>query len=91
MFFRDGNLRLWSCGKQKTLDPFIELSDNVNSVDITDSSLDILCTDTNDMNEDEVGTIGKIVVVGGESGAVQLIDLRGRSIMNSIKLSSGKY
>ena len=43
------------------MDPLIELSDNINSVDITDSSLDILCTDTNDINEDEVGTIGKLV------------------------------
>jgi len=83
---KDGSLRLWSCGKQKTLEPVIELSDNVNTVDITESNLNILCTDTNDMNEDEVGTLGKLVVTGGESGAVKLIDLRGRNILNHFKL-----
>ena len=85
-FFRDGTLRLWSCGKQKTLEPVIELSDNVNTVDITESNLNILSTDTNDMNEDEVGTLGKLIVTGGESGAVKLIDLRGRNILNHFKL-----
>ena len=64
----------------------IELSDNVNTIDITESNLNILCTDTNDMNEDEVGTLGKLVVTGGESGAVKLIDLRGRNILNQLKL-----
>ena len=38
------------------------------------------------MNEDEVGTLGKLVVTGGESGAVKLIDLRGRNILNHFKL-----
>ena len=44
--------------------------------------------DENSLDEDENGTIGKIVVIGGESGSVQLIDLRDRSVLNSTKLDS---
>lgn len=84
---KDGTLRLWSCGKNKILEPVIELSDNVICIDITDSNLNILCSDTEDMSEDEVGTLGKMAVIGGESGSVKLIDLRGRNIMHSANLS----
>ena len=78
---------MWSCGKNKILEPVIELSDNVNCIDVTDSNLNILCSDTEDMSEDEVGTLGKMAVIGGESGSVKLIDLRGRNIMHSANLS----
>ncbi len=40
------------------------------------------------LDEDEAETKGKLCVVGGESGSVQLVDLRGRVIINSLKLTS---
>ena len=39
-------------------------------------------------DEDEVGTLHKILLVGCESGGVHLIDLRGRTILKSLKLYS---
>ena len=44
--------------------------------------------DENSLDENESGTVGKIVVIGGESGSVQLINLRGRNVLNSTKLDS---
>jgi hypothetical protein len=34
-----------------------------------------------------VGTQGKILIVGTENGSVHLVDLKGRSIVNSVKVS----
>ena len=70
------------------IDPVIEASDIINSVDIAESSLDVLDSDCATEREHEFGCRGKILAIGGESGSVQLIDLKGRSILNSVKLKA---
>ena len=87
---KDGHIRLWSCAQQKTIEPTIAINDCINCIDISESNLNLLSTNEN-MSEDEVevGTQGKILIVGTENGSVHLVDLKGRSIINSVKLNSG--
>jgi len=90
---KDGHIRLWNCAQQKTIDPKVAIDDQINCIDISESNLNLLSTNET-MSEDsdeevEVGTQGKILIVGTENGSVHLVDLKGRSIINSVKLNSG--
>ena len=88
---KDGHIRLWNCAQQKSIEPTIAIDDCINCIDITESNLNLLSTNENmpeDLEEDiEVGTQGKILIVGTENGSVHLVDLKGRSIINSVKVS----
>ena len=85
---KDGFIRLWSCGQQKTIEPKIEINDIINSLDMCDSDSSLLDSDPDVMDEDEVGTLGKLLGVGTENGSVLLVDLKGRKVISSIKLNS---
>ena len=87
---KDGHIRLWNCAQQKTIEPKIAIDDQINCIDISESNLNLLSTNENmseDSEEVEVGTQGKILIVGTENGSVHLVDLKGRSIINSVKVS----
>ena len=88
---KDGHIRLWNCAQQKTIEPKIAIEDCINCIDISESNLNLLSTNENisdDLEDEiEVGTQGKILIVGTENGSVHLVDLKGRSIVNSVKVS----
>lgn len=90
---KDGHIRLWNCAQQKNIEPKIAIEDCINCIDISESNLNLLSTNENisdDLEDEiEVGTQGKILIVGTENGSVHLVDLKGRSIVNSVKLNSG--
>ena len=88
---KDGSIRLWNCGLQKTIEPNIEINDCINDVDITETGLNCILNNDEEMESDEneeIGTRGKILVVGTENGSVNLVDLKGRQIITSKKFSA---
>jgi len=90
---KDTYIRLWSCGKQKTIEPTLSVEDCINCVDISESALNILSNEETMSEEDveesdEIGTQGKILIVGTENGSIHLVDLKGRSVINNVKLKS---
>ena len=85
---KDGKIRIWSCGQGQTIEPVIEANDVINCIDVQETNLDIVNRDEPEDPELECGTLGKIAVIGGESGSVQLLDLRNRSVIKSVNLNS---
>ena len=58
---KDTYIRLWSCGKQKTIEPTLSVEDCINCVDISESALNILSNEETMSEEDveesdEIGT-----------------------------------
>merc|ERR1712083_802342 len=55
----------------------------LNNADVDDD----MTTESDDENL-EFGTHGKILIVGTENGTVHLVDVKGRSVINSVRLDS---
>ena len=85
---KDGKVRIWSCSQAKTIEPIIDANDVINCIDVQETNLDIVNRDDPEDPEVECGTVGKIAVIGGESGSVQLVDLRNRSVIKSTNVNS---
>ena len=91
---KDGHVRVWNCAQQKSIEPSIAIEDCINCVDITDSNMNILNNADDDMTTEsddenlEFGTHGKILLIGTENGTVHLVDVKGRSVINSVRLDS---
>ena len=89
---KDGHVRVWNCAQQKSVEPSIAIEDCINCVDLSDSNMNILNNDDQMTESDdenlEFGTHGKILIVGTENGTVHLVDLKGRSVLNSVRLDS---
>lgn len=84
---KDSYICLWNCGQSKLIEPKIEINDCINCLDINESNLNLLENEEN--SEDlEIGTQGKVLLVGTENGSVHLVDLKGRTILKSAQFSS---
>ncbi|XP_045195880.1 proteasomal ATPase-associated factor 1-like [Mercenaria mercenaria] len=77
---RDGTARLWDCGTQTCLGTIECGGGNVNccSLQNTGSNID-LGTATHTPNEKEVGTEGKLLLLGCENGSLQGFGLHSRT------------
>ncbi|XP_060606788.1 proteasomal ATPase-associated factor 1-like [Ruditapes philippinarum] len=77
---RDGTVRLWDCGSQTCLGTIECGAGNVNCCTLqnTESNID-LGTPTDTPSEKEVGTEGKLLLVGCEKGVLQGYGLQSRT------------
>ena len=69
IYFRDGTLRIWSCGKGKCLEPPISIDDVVNCCDIiqSDQSAFLMTSPAGD----SVGKKTLLVIVFGQDKYMQ--------------------
>lgn len=83
---KDGSASLWDCGQAAHLDYIARVESTINSCDISSVDID-LGQPERQPSEREIGTEGKLLVLGCEDGLLQTVGLHSRKLINSHKFS----
>ncbi|CAG0916117.1 unnamed protein product [Notodromas monacha] len=83
---RDGNCRLWDVGQSSCLHVYSVGKGVINSCDLMSRGMGDSASVS--VREREIGTEGKILALGTETGELALIDVRSRELSMSTKLET---
>lgn len=84
---KDGTARLWDCGKSSCLDIISKENGNINCCDICNVDIDVGVPD-NAPSEREIGTEGKLLLLGCENGNLKGVGLQSRKQVFDYKCDS---
>lgn len=92
---KDGGVILWSCGLNRLIEPEIRLEENPTCCHLFSNEGHQVMNGNGHsgdpdgtVDEAEVGTDGKLLVVGGENGILFVVDLKGRKVLRQVALQS---
>jgi len=87
---KDGSARLWSCGDASCVAVLVTVEDQINCCSLAQVTMFHPLNDTvgETMEQEEVGTVGKVLAIGGESGSLSVLDVAARKVIFSVNLHS---
>ncbi|XP_023238754.1 proteasomal ATPase-associated factor 1-like [Centruroides sculpturatus] len=84
---KDGTASLWDCGKSAHLDYIARFDNAINGCDISSVNVDQGHPDKQP-SEREIGTEGKLLVLGCEDGSLHTVGIHSRKLLHSYKFGT---